>query len=159
MTLALFVFLPYTTTMKIEELALVLRVEFEDKITNHYYDSFRGEFGSVQMEVLQCLFDCPELRANAISSKLQIPKQHSSKILHRLEDEDLVSHEKDKSDGRADLYSLTKKGSALMEAHLEMSNSHFLDSYHNLSKEDQKAMAEAMETLYQILKKFPSSRK
>ena len=131
-----------------------LRVLFEQKITAEYYDSFKGRFGRVQVEVLSYLYDHHNVRIQELADTLNISKQHASKIIARLEDQELVTKNADPQDGRSSLFCLSDSGMQLMEEHLALSNQLFEQRLRKLPHQDQQAMLSAMEFTASILERL-----
>ena len=131
-----------------------LRVLFEQKITAEYYDSFKGRFGRVQVEVLSHLYEHRWARVQELADILNIPKQHASKIISRLEEQGLIAGTSDPRDRRSILYSLSDGGLSMMEEHLEISNRCFAQRLEKLTPEEQNALLQAMETVAEMLEKL-----
>ncbi len=140
--------------MKEAQLAYQLRVLFEQKITSYYLDSFKGMFGKVQVEVLVYLYDNAGARVQKLAEKLNIPKQHASKIVARLEELGLVVGNPDESDRRATLYYLTEQGLELMNRHMEDSNRNFEEMLKCLTEKEKEQMTHSMKTMIALLKKM-----
>ena len=140
--------------MKETQVAYQLRVLFDKKITSFYMDSFKGMFGKVQVEVLDYLYENREARTKELAERLNVPKQHVSKIISRLEELELVANKPDISDGRASLYFLTDKGMDLMNSHIEQSNRNFEALLQNLCEEERKQLLGAMELMVTCLNKM-----
>jgi len=131
-----------------------LRVLFEKKITSEYFNSFKGQFGRVQVEVLSYLYDHKQARIHELADTLNVPKQHASKIITRLIEQNLVTKTSDSEDRRSFLFALSNEGLRLMEEHLAISNACFDKRFSKLTKEEQDAMASAMEQLALLLERF-----
>lgn len=136
------------------QIAYRLRTLFEQKVTAEYYNSFKGSFGRVQVEVLSCLYTRERIRVQELADSLNVPKQHASKILSRLEEQDLVTKVPDPQDGRSMLYSLCDEGKALMEEHLAVSDRCFSRRMARLNSEEQQKMLQAMQTVADLLEKM-----
>lgn len=131
-----------------------LRVLFEQKITAEYYDSFKGRFGRVQVEVLSHLYEHRWARVQELADILNIPKQHASKIISRLEEQGLIAGTSDPRDRRSTLYSLSDGGLTMMEEHLEISNRCFAQRLEKLTPEERETMLSAMQTVAALLEKI-----
>ena len=140
--------------MKETQVAYQLRVLFDKKITSFYMDSFKGMFGKVQVEVLDYLYENREARTKELAERLNVPKQHASKIISRLEELGLVANKPDITDGRASLYFLTEKGMDLMNCHIEKSNRNFELLLQNLREDERKQLVGAMELMVTCLNKM-----
>jgi len=140
--------------MNAAKAAYELRVLFEQKITSEYYASFKGQFGRVQVEVLSFLYDNETVRVQNLADALDIPKQHASKILARLQEQGLVARNDDPDDKRSVLFSLSEEGRALMQKHLDFSNASFEERFSKLSQQEQEALLSAMEITTACLKEL-----
>jgi DNA-binding MarR family transcriptional regulator len=106
------------------------------------------------LDVLDYLHLNKNATAKEISTDLNIPKQHTSKILIKFEDDKLVKCEENESDKRSKRYSLTDDGFKLMQLHIMESNNHFDEIIAKLSIEEQEEFTDAMVILLNILKKL-----
>lgn len=140
--------------MNRSQIASQLRVLFEKKITAHYYDSFKGKFGRVQVEVLIYLSDRPPVPLGALAEALNIPKQHASTIISRLQQQGLVSQQPDPADKRRSLCALSPAGQELMARHAAHSNRIFETGLDKLSQAEQQQFLDAMVTLNRLLEKM-----
>lgn len=136
------------------QIAYRLRTLFEQKVTAEYYNSFKGSFGRVQVEVLSCLYARERIRVQELADALNVPKQHASKILSRLEAQALVTKVSDPQDGRSMIYSLRQEGRVLMEEHLAVSDRCFSRRMARLNPDEQKKMLQAMQTVAELLEKM-----
>lgn len=140
--------------MKDAQVAYQLRVLFDKKITAYYQDSFKGIFGKVQVEVLNYLYEYREARTQEIAEIMNIPKQHASKILMRLEELNLVESKPDEMDGRARKYGLTEQGVHFMNQHIEESDRNFEELLGRLPLEEKEQLMSSMRTMVEILEKL-----
>lgn len=140
--------------MDITAAAYRLRVLFDGKVTGYYYNTFKGEFGRVQADAMNHLYECGEARGQDIADWLDISKQHASKIMAKLEDMGLAVRREDPEDRRSYLYRLTEAGRALIRVHIEESDRNFERLFAGLTEEERTRAAEAMETLVGLLKKL-----
>ena len=140
--------------MDTAKLAYKLQVLFEKKVTGVYRNSYKGEFGKVQVEVLDFLYEQKEGRVQTIADTLLIPKQHASKIILRLVELNLVESKTDTADKRSTLFYLSEKGTKLVEEHIKASNEHFYSLLNHLSKAQEEQFVQSMETLTQLLEKM-----
>jgi len=140
--------------MGISEIAYRFQVLFHQKVTSAFHLSFKGEFGRVQMETLCFLQEHSLVRGQELSQSLNIPKQHVSKIMGRLEELGLVVHQVDSRDNRFCLYSLSDQGKKMMAERIGESNRSFESRLSRLSQEDQDRFQSAMETLVEVLEKL-----
>ena len=75
-----------------------------------YQDTYKGVLGKVQVEALDYLHLKGSTSITELSERLNISKQHASKIAAKIEELGYAKKEPDPSDGRACLYRLTKSG-------------------------------------------------
>ena len=136
------------------ELACKMRTLFEQKITSYYFDSFKGSFGRVQAEVLSYLYDHEETSAVMMAEIMNVPKQHMSKIIRRLEEEGMLEKRTDPSDRRVRSLTLSAQGRALVRSHIESSNRHFREVTEGLSREDKEELIRSMEAIIGIMNKI-----
>lgn len=138
------------------ELAYTMQSLFNRNITSVYFSSYKGEFGKVQVDVMNLLYDNAGDRINAIrlAELLNVPKQHISKIVRRLETEGLITSFPDPSDGRSRLLQLSQSGMELVRDHIRISNRHFQEATATLSAEDRAELKHAMEAIVRILEKI-----
>jgi len=140
--------------MNAVQTAYRLRVLFEQKITAEYFNSFKGHFGRVQVEVLSYLYEREHARVQELANALNIPKQHASKIMIRLEEQNLVCKQSDPNDKRSTLFFLSDDGIQLMEKHLAVSNDAFGERMEKLSADEQQKLISSMELLTSMLERF-----
>lgn len=135
-------------------LAYRLRVLFETKITARYRNSFRGELGRTQAEVLEYLYENGSSRAQNIAEAIHIPKQHVSKIVTQFIADGLVVSNPSESDKRAKQLTLTQKGKQLINEHLAISNQAFLEQLDTLTSEERQDLAQSMKVIVSLLEKI-----
>ena len=140
--------------MDTAKLAYKLQVLFERKVTGVYRNSYKGEFGKVQVEVLDYLYEYKEGRVQSIADALFIPKQHASKIILRLVELGLVESKEDPKDKRATLFFLSEKGNELVEKHIQKSNEHFYALLSNLKEEQEEEFVQSMKNLIELLEEM-----
>lgn len=136
------------------ELAYQMRTLFEQKITSYYFDSFKGSFGRVQAEVLSYLYDHGETSAVALAEVMNVPKQHISKIVHRLVEEGMLESKAAPSDKRMRSLSLSAEGRMLVRGHIENSNLHFHEATAGLTTEEKEELIRSMESIIRIMNKI-----
>lgn len=136
------------------ELAYQMRTLFEQKITSYYFDSFKGSFGRVQAEVLSYLYDHGETSAAALAEAMNVPKQHISKIVHRLVEEGMLESKTAPSDKRMRSLSLSAEGRMLVRGHIENSNLHFHEATSGLTTEEKEELIRSMESIIRIMNKI-----
>ncbi len=135
-------------------LAYQLRTRFDSKITAYYMNTFKGIYGSAQVNAINFINENKSVKPQQLADILSISKQHASKILSALEDDGLLCREIDKNDRRSCIYRFTDKGRDFSDAHVSASNFHFDESFNKLPPEKQLEMIEAMEKLVDILDIF-----
>ena len=135
-------------------LAYKLHVLFDQKITSYYFSSFKGEFGKVQIDVLNHLYETPQTTAMQLSESLNVPKQHISKIVKKLEESGLLDSEPDAADKRARILKLSDKGRALVEEHIQASNEHYLEVTDSLSDTEKAELRRSMESIVHIMQQL-----
>lgn len=140
--------------MKDTELAYKMRTLFDKKITIFYFASFKGVFGKVQIDLLSYLYENDNVTAKQLTEYLNVPKQHVSKILKRLQMDHLVETSVDPSDKREKRLCLSKSGRELVGRHIQASDEHFLLATKTLSQQDRDRLNEAMHTIIDIMGKL-----
>ena len=140
--------------MKRTQLAYRLECLFDQKITSYYRNSFKGLLGQAQVSALNLLYEHESMGPVEMAELLNIPKQHTSKMLSRLAELGLACAASDPADRRMHLYRLTEKGLQLVSDHISDSNRHFESLMSRLSPEDQKHFADAMKSMVYYLEKL-----
>ncbi len=140
--------------MKDVLLAYKMRVLFDEKITSYYFSSFKGEYGKVQVDVLNQLYESQETTAIHLAEVLNVPKQHISKIVKKLEENGLILIEPDQTDKRARILRLSDKGRALVEEHIQISNDHYMQATGSLSAAEKEELRRSMKSIIQIMQKI-----
>ena len=140
--------------MKDTQLAYQLRILFDQKITSAYWDSYKGQLGKVQIEVLDYLYNNRIARVYEIAENLNIPKQHASKILSQFEQMGFVNKKPDAEDKRGALFSLTESGIIFIQDHISYSDGKFLNLMEQLECQERENFADAMRIMVTILEKL-----
>lgn len=135
------------------KLAYRMRVLFEEKLMADYRDTFRGELGRTQSEVLEHLYEHGPRQSSEIAEAIRVPKQHVSKIVSRLVGSGLVETRPNERDGRARTVFLTDSGRAYLDRHIEKSNQLALKRFERLTPLEQDELVASMETLVRLLEK------
>ena len=135
-------------------LAYRMRVLFERKIMADYRETFRGELGRTQAEVLEHLYEYGSARPVQIAEAIHVPKQHVSKIVGRLQEAGLVRSAPSELDGRAKVVELTERGRAYLDEHIARSSRLTQERVERLSAREQGELAEALATLVRLLEKM-----
>ena len=136
------------------KLAYRMRVLFEEKLMADYRDTFRGELGRTQSEVLEHLYEHGPRQSSEIAEAIRVPKQHVSKIVSRLVGSGLVETRPNERDGRARTVFLTDSGRAYLDRHIEKSNQLALKRFKRLTPLEQDELVASMETLVRLLEKM-----
>ncbi len=135
------------------QLAYRMRTLFDQKITSYYFSSFKGEFGKVQIDVLSDLYEGSATTAAQLTDRLNVPKQHISKILKRLETDGLLESAP-APDRRCRTLRLSEKGRALVEEHIQKSNEHFARVTAGLSPEEKEELRRSMGSIAAIMERL-----
>lgn len=107
------------------ELAFRAGELFNKKITAAFWDSFKGEYGHTQVEVLVYLHDHGEAKAAELCVAIGVPKQHISKIVKGFLEDELLENHPSPDDRRVGILSLSTKGKELLRKHYQISDDHF----------------------------------
>jgi DNA-binding MarR family transcriptional regulator len=126
---------------------------FVSDIYAYYLDTYKGLLGKVQVEALDHLYSRKNASIKDLAERLNISKQHASKIAARLEGMGLISGCQNPRDGRSILYGLTETGSSFIEAHISLSNQHLKERLRNLPQEERSRLAELLAQIADILNK------
>ncbi len=135
------------------ELAYKMRVLFEQKISSVYFDSYKPSYGKVQVDVLDYLFEHEAVNAVSLAEELNVPKQHISRILKKLEADGRIVSTVDPSDRRYRKVSLSPEGRRIVREHIEISNRHFDAVVRTLSEDERKELSTAMASIVRVLSK------
>ena len=123
-------------------------------ILSFYRNTYKGVVGQVQQQTLSDLYEYHSMRPQDVADRLNIPKQHASKILTRLVELGYVFGSPAPDDKRSRIYSLTAEGKTLVEKHIEESNQHFQRLIRGLSADEQSALNQAMSTIVSLLERM-----
>lgn len=130
-----------------------MRTVFEQKIMAPYRDTYRGELGLAQVEVLEELMQTGPLRQQDLAERLRTSKQHVSKIVNRLAELGLVELSPDPEDGRSHIVGLSAEGEAFLLAHIHEAQRKIEESFAHLAPEERRELDEAMSTVVCLLEK------
>ena len=130
-----------------------MRVVFESKVVAPYRDTYRGELGQAQVELLELLYMHGPLRQHELAGELRTTKQHVSKITARLEQMGLVARSLDDADGRSRVISLSDAGRAYVDRHIAEGSRRARELFSHLSGEERKELDRAMLTVARLLEK------
>ena len=95
-----------------EELELLMQGKLMKRMQDCVFSSLRSKYDlkQVEIEVMICLYACPEQTAAEIAKKLCLQKGHVSLALDRLREKRLIACRRDTEDRRMTLISLTEEG-------------------------------------------------
>ena len=130
-----------------------MRVVFESKVVAPYRDTYRGELGQAQVELLELLYMHGPLRQHELAGELRTTKQHVSKMTARLEQMGLVARSLDDADGRSRVISLSDAGRAYVDRHIAEGSRRARELFSHLSEEERKELGQAMLTVVRLLEK------
>ena len=120
---------------------------FESKVVAPYRDTYRGELGQAQVELLELLYMHGPLRQHELAGELRPTKQHVSKMTARLAQLGLIARSADNADGRSDA------GRAYVDRHSAEGSSRARELFSHLSEEERKELDRAMLTVTRLLEK------
>ena len=86
-----------------------------------------------------------------LAERLNIPKQHASKIAAKLEELGLAGKARDPRDGRSWLFSLTDDGCSFVGEHITQSNKHLVAYLDSLGEKDRQDLLASLETAARIV--------
>lgn len=130
-----------------------MRVVFESKVVAPYRDTYRGELGQAQVELLELLYMHGPLRQHELAGELRTTKQHVSKMTARLEQMGLVARSADNADGRSHVILLSDAGRAYVDRHIAEGSRRARELFSHLSEEERKELDRAMLTVTRLLEK------
>lgn len=133
------------------ELAFRAGELFNKKITAAFWDSFKGEYGHTQVEVLVYLHDHGEAKAAELCTAIGVPKQHISKIVKGFLGEGLLETNPSSEDRRAGILSLSVKGKELLRKHYQISDDYFDALMKKLPHEAVELLRLSMQQMVEIL--------
>ncbi len=123
-------------------------------VCSSYYDSYKGQFGKIQVDVLTYLW--PDIRTTSkeMALELNTSKQHISKILQTFKEQGYVLEETNSADKRERFVFLTEKGQILVKQHIEHSNQTFRSFLQTLSEEENHMLHSSLSSLMSVLKQI-----
>lgn len=130
-----------------------MRTVFEQKIMAPYRDTYRGELGLAQAEVLEELMQTGPIRQQELAERLRTSKQHVSKIVNRLAELGLVELSPDPEDGRSHIVGLSAEGHAFLEQHIQDAAETIEERLSHLAPEEHEELDQAMDTVSRLLAK------
>ena len=141
------------------ELAFKTGKLFNSMITDAFWDSFKGELGRTQVEMLVYLYDHEQAQASEIAEGLNISKQHVSKNIAKFIDLGFVKNSQNRSDRRSQILSLSDDGKEYMKKHIEVSNNVYIQLLGEMSSEEKADFRNSMEMISDLLTKYSAKRK
>lgn len=136
------------------QLAYQLQVLFDDLVISGYRDSFRGELGRTQAELLERLYERGPACAQDLSRALHIPKQHVSRIVDALTRTGMVRVTPSPVDRRSKVIDVTNEGRSLIDRHVQKSGKRYLALIEQLSDDERIELADAMTRLISLFEKL-----
>ena len=130
-----------------------MRVVFERKVVAPYRDTYRGELGQAQVELLELLNLQGPLRQREAAEELRTSKQHVSKMVARLEQMGYVCQGADNADARGHVVVLSDAGRAYVDRHIAEGSKRARELYSHLSDTERRELDQAMLTVARLLEK------
>ena len=135
-------------------LAYRLQVLFDDLVISGYRDSFRGELGRTQAELLERLCEHGPACAQDLSRALHLPKQHVSRIVDAFARAGMVSVTPSTTDRRSKVIDVTDEGRSLIDRHVQESGERYLALIERLSDDERAELVDAMTRLIRLFEKL-----
>ena len=145
--------------MKDAELAFKTGKLFNSMITDAFWDSFKGELGRTQVEMLVYLYDHEQAQASEIAEALNISKQHVSTNISKFINCGYVKCSQNMSDNRSRILSLSDDGKEYMKKHIEISNNVFIQLLKEMNSEEKADFRNSMKMISALLTKYSVKRK
>ena len=130
-----------------------MRVVFERKVVAPYRDTYRGELGQAQVELLELLNLQGPLRQREAAEELRTSKQHVSKMVARLEQMGYVCQGADSADARSHVIALSDAGRAYVDRHIAEGSKRARELFSHLSAAERTELDQAMLTVARLLEK------
>ena len=130
-----------------------MRVVFERKVVAPYRDTYRGELGQAQVELLELLNLQGPLRQREAAEELRTSKQHGSKMVARLEQMGYVCQGADNADARSHVIALSDAGRAYVDRHIAEGSKRARELFSHLSAAERTELDQAMLTVARLLEK------
>lgn len=140
--------------MKDAELALRTGELFNTMITDAFWDSFKGELGRVQAEILVYLYDQNPAQASEIAESLNITKQHVSKAISGFITGGFVDCQPSETDRRSSILSLTDEGKKYIEKHLRISDESFARLLEKMDPDERENFRSSMKYIVALLSRY-----
>lgn len=130
-----------------------MRVVLERKVVAPYRDTYRGELGQAQVELLELLNLQGPLRQREAAEELRTSKQHVSKMVARLEQMGYVCQGADNADARSHVIALSDAGRAYVDRHIAEGSKRARELFSHLSAAERTELDQAMLTVARLLEK------
>lgn len=130
-----------------------MRVVFERKVVAPYRDTYRGELGQAQVELLELLNLQGPLRQREAAEELRTSKQHVSKMVARLEQMGYVCQGADDADARSHVVALSDTGRTYVDRHIAEGSKRTRELFSHLSAAERTELDQAMLTVARLLEK------
>lgn len=130
-----------------------MRVVFERKVVAPYRDTYRGELGQAQVELLELLNLQGPLRQREAAEELRTSKQHVSKMVARLEQMGYVCLGADNADARSHVIALSDAGRVYVDRHIAEGSKRARELFSHLSAAERTELDQAMLTVARLLEK------
>lgn len=130
-----------------------MRVVFERKVVAPYRDTYRGELGQAQVELLELLYQRGPLRQREAAEELRTSKQHVSKMVARLEQMGYVCQGADDADARSHVVALSGTGRDYVDLHIAEGSKRARELFSHLSSAERAELDQAMLTVARLLEK------
>ncbi|MGS2761965.1 MarR family winged helix-turn-helix transcriptional regulator [Sinomicrobium sp. M5D2P9] len=108
-------------------------------------------YSLAEIRVVYEIFHQQGIQASEIMDMMHIDKSYLSRILKKLEKQELITREKSGEDGRAYLLFLTKKGRTEFTGLNKASNKQIIGLLEPLTQKEKKRLAEHMRDITRIL--------
>ena len=130
-----------------------MRVVFERKVVAPYRDTYRGELGQAQVELLELLYQHGPLHQREAAEELRTSKQHVSKMVARLEQMGYVRQGADDADARSHVVALSGTGRDYVDLHIAEGSKRARELFSHLSSAERAELDQAMLTVARLLEK------
>ena len=131
---------------------------FVSDIYAYYQDTFKGTLGKVQVEALDYLHIRQQVNVTELAQRLNISKQHASKIAAKLEELGYAAKSPDPADGRGCFYRLTEDGLRFLDEHIALSNQ-YLEAYiYALNDDERRRLLSSLTQAADLLEQCASQR-
>ena len=131
---------------------------FVSDIYAYYQDTFKGTLGKGQVEALDYLHIRQQVNVTELAQRLNISKQHASKIAAKLEELGYAAKSLDPADGRGCFYRLTEDGLRFLDEHIALSNQ-YLEAYiHALNDDERRRLLSSLTQAADLLEQCASQR-